>query len=403
MRKNLKYFLPLAITMVLLIVIELVRPRPIDWTQSYSRNDKIPYGSYIVYDLLPQLFPNQSIAPVTVTVYEALERLDSMGNYIFINRTFEPDKYDTEQLLAFASNGGTVFISAEDISGAFADTLGIATGYSFPSVLGFADTLGTEIGDSSKAVSFRFANPALPATAQLREYSATSNFIEFDTATATVLGMDTENNTNFIGMPFGKGRLYLHTMPTMFTNYNILYKKNSAYVCTALSYLPVQSTLWDEYYKAGRTEIRHPLRYILNNQQLSWAWRVLLVALILFMIFEAKRKQRIIPIVAPPTNATLEFVTMVGKLYYQHGDLRNIADKKIIYVLEYIRSRLAVQTTDFNDDFIAGVAARSGIDIDEVRNLFTTIRQVQSKQQIDESELTLLNQQIEQFYKTSLR
>jgi hypothetical protein len=390
MRKNFKYFLPLAITLVLLIVIELARPRPIDWTPSYSRDDKIPYGSFVLYDLLPRLFPQQSIAPIDATVYEVLEQLDdSVSNYIFINRTFEPDQYDTEKLLDFASNGGTIFVSAEDISGNFADTLGIETMYSFSSV---ADT-----------VQFKFVNPALAATARLRQYGASSSFSVFDTTRATVLGMDTENNINFIRMPFGRGMLYLHTMPIMFTNYNILHKQNSEYVYAALSYLPVQRTLWDEYYKAGRTEIKHPLRYILNNRSLGWAWRVLLVALILFAIFEAKRKQRIIPIVAPPANATLEFVTMVGKLYYQHGDLRNIADKKITYVLEYIRSHLGVQTTEFNDEFIAAVAARSGIDPDKVRALFDIIRLVQSKQHIDDSQLSLLNERIEQFYSQSLR
>lgn len=390
MKQNLKYFLPLAITLALLLVVELVRPHPINWNPSFSRDDKIPYGSFILYDVLPQLFPQQNVAPVDVTVYEALGQLDdSTGNYIFINTTFEPDKYDTEKLLDFASQGGSVFVSAEQISGDFADTLGIETGYSFASV--------------SDTVAFRLTNPALAARAQMRQYGATASFNVFDTATATVLGTDTEKNTNFIRMPFGNGAVYLHTMPILFTNYNILHKQNNNYVYEALSYLPVQRTLWDEYYKAGRTEIRHPLRYILNNPQLSWAWRVLLVALILFMIFEAKRKQRVIPVVAPPANATLEFVTMVGRLYYQHGDLRNIADKKIIYFLEYVRTRLTVQTTTFNDEFIETVAARSGLDPEEVRGLVDTIRLVQSKRQIDESELALLNERIELFYSKSLR
>lgn len=390
MKQNLKYFLPLAITLVLLLVVELVRPHPINWNPSFSRDDKIPYGSFVLYDLLPQLFPQQHVAPIDVTVYEALGQLDdSTGNYIFINTTFEPDKYDTEKLLDFASQGGAVFVSAEQISGDFADTLGIETGYSFASV--------------SDTVAYRLTNPALVATAQMRQYGATASFNVFDTAAATVLGTDTEKNTNFIRMPFGSGAVYLHTMPILFTNYNILHRQNSNYVCEVLSYLPVQRTLWDEYYKAGRTEIRHPLRYILNNPQLGWAWRVLLVALILFMVFEAKRKQRVIPVVAPPANATLEFVTMVGRLYYQHGDLRNIADKKIIYFLEYVRTRLTVQTTNFNDEFIATVAARSGLDPEEVRGLFDTIRLVQSKRHIDESELALLNERIELFYSKSLR
>lgn len=390
MRKNLKYFLPLAAVVVLLLIVELARPKPIDWTATYTRDDKIPYGTYILYDLLPRLFPEQTIAPVDVTVYETLERLDDgTGNYIFINRTFEPDTYDTEKLLDFAYDGGTVFISAERISGDFADTLGIGTEYTFSS--------------RADSVQFRFVNPALTATAQLRQYAGTAIFSTFDTIRTVVLGTDANADINFITIPFGDGAIYLHLAPSLFTNYNILHRENSDYIFAALSYLPVQRTLWDEYYKAGRMEVRSPLRYILNTPQLGWAWRLLLVGLLLFMVFEARRKQRIIPVVAPPANATLEFVTMVGRLYYQHGDLRNIADKKITYFLEYLRSHLQVQTARFDDEFIATVAARSGLDEAEVRGLFDTIRLVQDRRQIGEQELLLLNERIDHFYRTSLR
>ena len=54
------------------------------------------------------------------------------------------------------------------------------------------------------------------------------------------------------------------------------------------------------------------------------------------MIFNAKRRQRVVPIINPLPNTTLDFTKTIGNLYYQEGNHQNIVDKKIIYFLEKI-------------------------------------------------------------------
>ena len=58
-------------------------------------------------------------------------------------------------------------------------------------------------------------------------------------------------------------------------------------------------------------------RQILQSQALKWAFYMTLISLILFVIFRGKRTQRIIPVIDPLKNATLDFTKTIGDLYYQ--------------------------------------------------------------------------------------
>jgi hypothetical protein len=45
MKKEWKYKGLLAAIFILLIVVEINKPKPVDWTPTFSRKDKIPYGN----------------------------------------------------------------------------------------------------------------------------------------------------------------------------------------------------------------------------------------------------------------------------------------------------------------------------------------------------------------------
>ena len=160
-----------------------------------------------------------------------------------------------------------------------------------------------------------------------------SYFISFDTSKTTILGKTYSDKINFIQMRFGKGTIFISTVPEVFSNYHFVHEKNYEYVYKALSYLPNQQVIWDEYYKAGNLKQDSPLRVIFNNSALLTAYYLLMLSLILFMIVGIKRKQRIIPVIESMRNTTLDFVDTVGALYFQTGNHKNIADKKITFFL----------------------------------------------------------------------
>lgn len=63
-----------------------------------------------------------------------------------------------------------------------------------------------------------------------------------------------------------------------------------------------------------------PFRYFLSQPPLRWALYLSMASILLFMIFTARRKQRAIPVIREPENKSLEFVELIGTLYYQKKD-----------------------------------------------------------------------------------
>jgi hypothetical protein len=384
----------------------MITPKPIDWRSSYMKKDKIPYGTSALYEMLPFLFPSSTITDMELPLYNSLnDQQYSKANYLIINEEFNPDELDVRKLLDFVKKGNTLFFSTNNVSEKLQDTLKFETASVFDEEISGNDSISNKKMYSwQEEVKINLYNPALKDTigytGKVRENTYLSSF---DTATVTVLGHIGFKKINFIKMPFGKGNIFIHTTPELFINYNFLDEKRSDYASKVLSYLPVQQVLWDEYYKSGKIKNTNPLRVIMDHKALTTAYFVLLFSILLFILFGVKRKQRIIPIVEPLRNTTLEFVDTIGTLYYQQGSHKEIAEKQINYFLSFLRTSFRMITTEYDDIFITRLSERCGIERSKIKNLFNYISYLKAKQDIHEQELLQLNSMIEDFYKLNKR
>jgi hypothetical protein len=397
MKKEWKYIALLAGVFIILVLVEVNKPKPVDWTPSFSKADKIPYGNYVLADMIKDIFgQGSSISFTNKTIYETLDQDTSIRNYIFINEDFKPDKLDTETLLQFVANGNNVFVAANQFGGSFADTLKIKTkDYLFYALHENDSALSMKMD----SLSLNFVNPALKKT---KNYGYKNGIIpyffsSFDSSTAVILGITNKNLPTYIRLSYGLGNIYLSSTPYAFTNNYILLYNNSEYISGALSYLPEGNVMWDEYYKAGRGERETPLRFILSKTALAWAYGITIISLLCYILFEAKRRQRIIPIVAPPQNATLEFVDTIGRLYYQYGDHKNLAHKKITYFLESIRTRFYLKTNILDEEFVEKLSEKSNIDKVQVNMLVSLIKKINESGSVTEDALIRLSDMIDRF------
>jgi len=407
LKGNRKYIFFLAICFTLLIALQVLSPKAINWKLSYSSRDKIPYGTFALYSVLEDIFPGQTIENKTFPLYNILNKTEFQhSNYIIINQKFEPDSLDTRELLRFVKQGNSVFISANNFSEKISKALKIKTDNYWNYGNNFSNDSATfsNIYNSSDTVQLHFTNKLLQKPKSYFYSKAFENvyFSKIDTGKTIVLGENQFKKINFIKVQYGKGTFFLNSVPEAFSNYHFV-SSNHDYVYTALSYLPVQPIFWDEYYKAGNVKSESPLRVLFSNEALLSAYYLLLFSLLLFMIIGIKRKQRIIPVIEPLKNTTLQFVDVVGTLYYQTGNHKNIADKKINYFLEYIRNNFQVKTNLYDDLFISRISNLSGIALDKVHELFYYFSDISIKKNIAQEELLQLNKLIENFHKESKR
>lgn len=391
MRRPLLFVIPIVLLFTLIVLMQSNTPRPENWTPSFTRTDKIPYGGFILYALLPTLLGGADVAPTSMPMYNALSGEETGTTYFFLNSDFNPDELEVEALKDFVERGNTAFISAQWFSSVFSDEFGIRA---TSSLLSFQDSL-----------SIRLVNPRLGNNQlfRFRESSAGYYINEFDTNRTTILGVNSLNNPTFVRVECGDGELYVHTIPLAFTNYNLLDTVNARYAIASLSYLPRQRVMWDEYYKEGKVVADNPMQRVILEEPLQWGMYSILAATLLFVLLFGRRRQRIIPVLPPVKNTTLEFVETVGRLYYRHGDHANLAAKKIIYFFDYLRSTFGVDTNRRDTDFIRSLSGRSGVPEHTIITLLRSIDLVQTAPQIGEEELGALNQQIEKFRRLAKR
>lgn len=375
----------LGLSVALFIVFTVMRPEPVDWSASFTRNDRIPYGSYIPYRLLPDCFPGADITVAHDSIRDTLRGKNLRGaNYILIDTTLGINKYDTEELMSFVAMGNSVFMAASFYLDEFADLMEIRTA---PEDI-VADRMGVN-----------FANPRLAVRSDYlcRRGVGNMRFISFRKKGAAVLGVNERKGANFIRIRHGRGAFYLSALPYAYTNFNMLSGNNAEYVFRSLSYLPVRRTIWDEHYKSSVAPPATPLRYVLSREPLTWAYYTAMAGLVLFMLFKARRRQRAIPVILPPANATLDFVKTVGRLYHERGDHRDIAEKKIRYLYDYLHSCFQADAIHRDGMFYGEVAERSGVPDDRVRRLFEEIDASLPRKSLTDGELQRLNSLIEDF------
>ena len=389
MTRDWKYILYISLAVGAFLLIKLTAPKRHNWTISFAAEDKNPFGGYVMHELTRGLFPTGETRHSFKTLYELRDSLKAGSTVFIVSERFAPAAEDAETLLDHVYKGGSAFISTQYLYGKFADTLKLKMRFKFDDLLAAEDSSNLQLVATSLDTTSRF---------HFKEGNVDHYIQKFDTTRTTVIATNDRKDPITVRMKWGAGVIVVNSTPLMFTNIYLLAGENSKFVAGQLSYLPRKSFTWTEYYQRGRREIATPLRFILLNEPLSWAYYITLISLLVFMVFEAKRRQRIIPVIPPLPNTTMEFVSTIGDLYYQNADHKNVAEKKILYFFEQVRSKHNLSTNQLDNEFVSALARKSGRTDQQTAELIDMINKIRSKAGISAAMLIDLNNKLETFY-----
>lgn len=410
----------------ILFFFEYTSPKPLDWRPSYTSGDKVPFGCYVLFDQLSELFNGQEIEVVDQTPMEFLNQHEELNNanYVFINGKLGFDEYESEKLIEFVERGNIVFISAFQLEGKLVDTLSLDINQSYYSY--GSDTVRTRLVnrqfkdrtylydkgsfysyltsyDTTRTVVLGETLPFEPYDGFISSITGISDDIKAQTVKEEkdlkhILSSNRKTpQVNFVEVSIGEGKFYYHLNPIAFTNYYLLKKGKHHYAAESLSYLNDGPIYWDDYGKSGRKVITSPLRFVLDQPALRYAYYLGTLLVVLFFIFGSKRRQRIIPVRKPLKNSSIEFARTIGQLFYQRGDASNIVEKKIIYFLSHIRDTYYLSTDQLNEDFMTQLAIKSQRSVDQVRQVIGYINQIKGRNYYADWELKELNRRIDNF------
>ena len=431
------YLLGLLALIGAYVALEYYRPKPIDWRPTLSNTDKIPYGTYALFDVLPQLLGTDEVASVRLPIYNQLlgeedpernaENLAETGStateaaapadstaaglapptdstagdgvsttrqatYVFINNSFSLSRLELPALLKFAAAGNDVFIAAEQPDGSLLRALGVR--------LFVADTASLPSVRTPDSVRVRFAAAGLAGAALRLPASAASNRLALRPGRAgTVLATDDRGRAVLLGLPRGRGHVYVCTVPLAFSNYFVLPPGRRAFALAALSYLPTgRPVWWDEYQKLGREGEQSVLRVLFSSPGLRTAYYLLWLTAVLFIFMAARRRQRIIPVIKPLPNTTLLFTRTVAGLYQQGHNHQRIAEKKTALFLDYLRTRFQEPAPDLGDEaFRERLSQKAGVPRARVEELVRYINFARTAPTVTDAELLKLSRAIRDF------
>ena len=393
----------------LLLIGLLLSCNKTDWNENYKEKQKSPFGNYVIYNEAANLLDGQKVELLEKHIYDHLlfyiydDVVDEKKNYVIIKSSnYKRTNQGEKQLLDFVSKGNTAFLALNS----FSDSLQIKLGFT-------TNNLDKKVRNIHRLKelkgTFYLKNDAFLKTKFTFDRNIRRNyFLQYNDTITTVLGtieVGGEQVPNFIKIAHGKGSVLLHTQPIAFTNYNLL-NGNEAYAANVFSYIPNNPTLWDPLIRSSKYDDRldeeQPsiFSFFLAHQTLTWFLLVSLAGVVLFMVFNARRKQRPIPVIEPLKNSTVEFTQTIANLYLKEQDHKNLVDKKIAYFLEKIRSKYLLNTTNLNKDFIDKLAAKSGNDINRTKYLINTIILLNKKAECTEEELLVLHKMIKNFFNT---
>jgi len=412
------------------VALEYYRPKPLDWRPTLSNADKIPYGTYALFDVLPQLLGTNAVESVRLPVFNQLfgeddpERAaenraaaDSLetdnstealpkpkpsaalpplpqrpATYLFINTNFEASRLEQAALLAFAAAGNDVFIAAERLERPWLDTLGVR--------LLDADSAAVPGLRAPDSVRVQFVAPELAGAAlRLPAGAASGRLALRDGRPGTTLATDAQGQAVLLRLALGRGHVYLCTVPLAFGNYFVLPPRQRQFALAAISYLPAgRPVWWDEYQKQGRVGEQSVLRVVFGQPSLRTAYYLLWATALLFILVEARRRQRIIPVLRPLPNTTLLFTRTVAGLYRQGRNHQRIAEKKTALFLDYLRTRFQEPAPDLGEEaFRERLSQKSGVPRPRLDELVRLINFARTAPAVTDRELLTLSRAIHDF------
>ncbi|NMR35994.1 hypothetical protein HIO71_17585 [Chryseobacterium aquaticum] len=355
------YALIFIIIMVILALLEVNKKEVVDWRKNFDVNEKSPFGLFVFNQEVKDLFKN-NLKKVDVTAYDYYNENQKKPHNILVVES-EIDTESWNKILDEVSKGSDAMLIIAKMPKEISDSIGF-----YDSQISFEDKNVLKLTDK------KYQNDFI----KLDKFPSGRGF-SYIKPGVEVLGKtveeDNSDQANFIKAKLGKGNIYVHCEPLFLTNYYLLKSGNTKYAQDVFSYLKDRETLW--FVEANTKESRFFMRFILGNPALKYAWWLLLSGLVLFIFFNAKRKQRIVPIIEPLKNTSLDFVKSIGNLYLQEGDFHDMMAKKAQYFLNKVRLDLLIDTKNLDDEFAKKLQLKTGKNIEIINESVSLIKKAQ--------------------------
>lgn len=432
MKSSRNFLFAMLVLFVLFCLLQVNLPKKFVWSPTFSHVDKQPFGCFVFDSVLTQSLPNGYHVTKKTFFQLDQEHAKEKISVLMVVDQQNLKQLDVKYLCNIARRGGKVMVVAsssfddgrntdtvvvDELERTFKVRIEDGTYFSLRGILAGLKAHDNDMYDTIywnnretmyAALSYRmFYNmvggtlfvDSVPKVKRLAYTLSTAgydykhdslyvgDFTGFDTIVdekERIERIDTfaiKKVPTAVSVPYGKGEVIFVSSPLLFTNYGMLEGNTFVYIFRLMSYLadlPVYRT--EAYVKTDAMLVaeQSPFREFIKRPPLRWALYLALLGVVLFMIFTARRRQRVIPIMSKPANRSLEFIQLIGTLYYQRKDHVDLVRKKFKLFAEELRKTAGVDISDVNTDdreYLL-LAEKTGMNSDRLKEVIRQIRLV---------------------------
>lgn len=432
MKSSRNFLFAMLVLFVLFCLLQVNLPKKFVWSPTFSHVDKQPLGCFVFDSILTQSLPNGYHVTKKTFFQLDQEHAKEKISVLMVVDQHNLKQLDVKYLCNIARRGGKVMVVASSSfdDGRNADTVvvdelertfkvRIEDGTYF-SLRGILSGLKAHDNDMYDTIYWNNRETMYAAQPYRMFYNMVGGTLFVDSVpkvkrlayTLSTAGYDYRQDSLYVGdftgfdtivdekerieridtfaikkipvavsVPYGKGEVIFVSSPLLFTNYGMLEGNTFVYIFRLMSYLadlPVYRT--EAYVKTDAMLVaeQSPFREFIKRPPLRWALYLALLGVVLFMIFTARRRQRVIPIMSKPANRSLEFIQLIGTLYYQRKDHVDLVRKKFKLFAEELRKTAGVDISDVNTDdreYLL-LAEKTGMNSDRLKKVIRQIRLV---------------------------
>jgi len=229
---------------------------------------------------------------------------------------------------------------------------------------------------------------------------------EYIPSNLSYLGSFNSKRINFLKIDYGEGSFYIHTQPVLFSNYFLKEKKGYDYANNVFSHLDEGTIFIDErsaYIGYGNSSgggklNRSILRHFLKEPSMAWAWYMGLGMVLLYVLVQSKRKQRVLPFIPPKKNVSLAYAQTIGRLYFLKNNHLHLAKQKVQLFTYYMKNKHDIVLGHLSDDVKAKIKVKTRKTSEEIDALVEVIDFVAKATSINEQELHRIETTLKFFY-----
>lgn len=386
------------------------------WRVNPDRENKRPYGTWLAYNSLKYYFTGATVNVLPKTFrYANMDnkmRYNSTGRSLLILQGFDfrvsPQEWTA--LKEFINDGNELVVFCNRLDDKISEELGCYRSENLIEQRLQPDSLLAKSNEhilrlsSLPFLTYGYKGRSLKGYFDIRPDTSgddTDRTINYFSVRPDTLGY-AGTEPDFVRYALGEGHLTLHAAPLVLSNYFLLQDGNVQYLTGIWKTLPdgITRVYWNDYF--SRTVESPGLGLLFRYPATRYALLLGIFALMIYVLFESKRKQRVIPIIPPLKNDSVSFVETVGRLYYNKGDHANLAGKMTWQFLEWVRTHYFLNTNLLNEDFVKLLTMKSGQQETTVRALMDMIHEIRlGTAYIDDAYLYQLYNTTQQFYKNN--